>query len=1568
MAAAAPPPDFAPYTIIIFNRHGTATRRATGFRAVLANMGGPVGVALTNAGIRTAPTEPARTRATRAGDPYAASRAFQENGGASVLGLMRWYGHQGTKKNAALVVYGPAPADGGWDSPDAPYGMPALDAFEYFDDPEEPFPAHLVSAAIGALVPAWATAGYRLPVPALPAQFRVRCDTMFMTRDANMNLPPARQEGYFGTEILREPYMFRGHQSTCDSVPSLALAMRAYCDAFKTFIDNDLPLQTSNQTFASLVATYVWAFPTNDAAAGGALYGHRTPFLKTPSDPFEVDAVTGLPPQLLVSHGVVPNWPLKDDYSCVARAVMTALHPLHDANSGTNVLHILQNAIAGATALVTANAKRAALTTGSDAVQAQRHQALLDSERARAATQDLFFKTRAAYFASGRVERLPSDPAHRYKSHTKYKDIERSLDLAFRGIHSLMDFRNELWREPVAPDAELLEKLEAAVRPGAQIAFNFWRLSSHAKIAMALGSKHATLAFLLKGGRIINLLFAEHHCYWIRSVSACCNHMILNTATDARTRVGVGAFRILCDICGHAVAKGNVGNRWQLYQHQLRGCTRLPGVLFSAPTSRALKRQLTLQQYPGLMRSLCVAAFDVDASSLGSEGCGFSFQLFVAGDWISADPCDPAWLAFRRRFSFAHSADFDVLRAARPAPLAPLRFETPAAFLAWLTSTGTTEGILGATHYSGPRDARKLVALEKASSSFGAPVQRCYGCLLPMNSANAWDLQEARVCGPVEEEPEADVEEGVPEAEAEADSALEPGAEPDIAPDDDADARTIHAAFGDVCEIPDDVTKTDASPAGPVIHHCHAGGDVWWAHGRCNDAMRQTTNTLTIEVGSSEAMAALVDLVFSRDMIEGPLGGCVPRVSEVDGIVNRLILRVRSSDRGLHEAEKRRSGLTGMDATTARKSRFLTLVFRPADAMLPARAKARKLLQSTRTASAASAASVASPEDFGPHRAATVLHDLLQSSERAFAKFGLWMPAFATQISFSRAVLYRLFAQSEAATGSVATPTSLCSAAQFQDAKRLLLGGRIVIGEAVEWPLRHAFLLDRQAGLWTHRFLFDFTASYPAQMLRWKLPFTEHMDEGAPFFPEETLQSRINALRMWSLDGDFCDRIEISGAFPPELHERLSGLPPLYSKLDVRGSMLSAFQRVYANKGASDSVGLKSVGHFFPVDKHVVFVREAQTLLALGFVFTDIGKMWRTPATFWGKPFAQSMQGLRRDAKAAKDADGEELFKFLSNAVIGSLAVDPGKYTTLLTTKTYDAVGAELVDTPGYMSRRDRILDDPRFTLRAMSAGDCDLYEMHRRSWKHTAHTLAFAFIQAMARCDLLDLYYKDLLPHFQSVKVGYGCTDSLAVELTLSLEDAYKGLKDVRVAVMHHLGDRFDASNIPDTSTVWDHYGPLSSQRRARAAHTAGTWGTLKDETGGAGIAALVVNGPNRWAYRVDTSEPRDCLPKHLTETGADVLKAIPIAWTGRYSIDHFAASWRGEALPVPAELPAAQRMIADSHIALKGALVEQEQHRKAVSLWGNTACIVERTTGRHFPLGSQQPEALAAVAGTTW
>lgn len=1514
-----------------------------------------------------------RSRAFRARWGRAEDAAGPPTNARDMIDVLRSFGHAGTKKHASLIVFAPS---GGFKAAGAGDGMPPDEAAAYMDD-------GLFAEAIDTAVRGHFQGG-------LPARFRLRVDVMFTTQAGGLGAPGAGAPiALLGPDVLPVPRMYRGPQAVCTPA-ELSGQCEEIVDAFRHFVDHDMPAQGSNRTFGNLIAAYVWAFRTLDAGAGGNLYGGRCSGMK-PWSPLSGPGLDGLPEGLFSCHGLVLNWQEQHDELCIARAITTGLDALLESTSDVNLLTWTLSTLEAAHK-ERRRTERDLGKPGSPAIQANRVSAHRLAASHVVALEKQVDAAKALFLKDGRHIRPNNTAASSslYAARSRYLTIERNLRSAYAGTHPFLDFRHPFFSRAQPLSEHILDSLRLCLKPGfeSKIRFQVWGIGIEDRIGIVAGDPKATMEFLREGGRVVNLLFAKQHVSWIRSVSACCNHR----SADGK---GEGFNRVHCGLCGHHVGRGNTDFKLRFFQHAVRGCARLTGQILPAPLSYANRRQLGKHNTAAKNRPLVMGALasawsmvepdTEDADADGCVGASLAFYARLPSGWaplllptstshtvdvqIAQRQNAHEWEVLRKRWSHCHSANMEMIEAPVFAPPSCVeRRIEPAVrhLLHQLASVENVNALLAQMHYTGPRDARALEQLQKIPLE--PEEHMCFACGLRVGGPSRWKLQEAAASLDVEE--------------------------------DDADPDSVHSDADTDTDDEENAQFVEAVPQF-VVHHCHATGFVAYAHGDCNDYMHQSTNALYIEVDDPRTMAEAVDVLFGRAYIECFLRGVPPSISEHEGVVTRVTFKLRGTDRALHSQEIARlqakheaTGIGVFDAKAAaaiRKPRILTVTLRPRAALLarppasmagPFTGPLVRAFDSDRDTLDGHRAQVA---------AAGLMEEVVTWCEREFAFTSLWPSFFSTAISYSRGVLLN-YAVESLPPGF--TPTSIASKETLQSVRRMVTGGRIVLGEHVEMPTLIPDVLSHE-GVQRARLLLDFTAAYPVQLKRWALPLLEHADAQIHDFSMH-LQDGIHFLQSIKLGGpedlQGVMRVELSGEFPAEMHAKLHAFPPCWSRREIFARDLSAFQRACGGLASDKSMGMRSVGHFFPLEKEVMFVREAQILLRLGFVCSHVGPVHCTPASFWGRLFATEMEHRRRSAMAAGDSETAEDVKLLINSVLGSLSVDVSKFCSLVPDKLYVAASSSKSDSASddlplrntrAMTRAQRFYDNPRFTLRVLEAGDVLLYELQKASWRHEQQTLAFTFIQAMARCDLLELWYggpcyeesgfgswqPGIHEVFPEAMLGYGCTDSLVVEIQGSASAReMRGFKDVREEFWDAFKSRMDLSNVPSTSSFFTQMPPVRlREAKARIAEQAGKWGFLKEETGFAGVEAVVVNGPNRWAYRVVQS-PSDTPPKFLGALQRDILKSIPVAWHNLFSLEAFAASWHAAELPLPAPLPLTLKTGAEAQLGTEGVHLKAPQ-RKHLSLWGNSSCIVSRTLPyRHYALGSKEPEAEALRVGDQW
>lgn len=695
---------------------------------------------------------------------------------------------------------------------------------------------------------------------------------------------------------------------------------------------------------------------------------------------------------------------------------------------------------------------------------------------------------------------------------------------------------------------------------------------------------------------------------------------------------------------------------------------------------------------------------------------------------------------------------------------------------------------------------------------------------------------------------------------------------------------------------------------GAVLDCDPATGDLYWAHGKCNAVARailHPTARVFLDVPDEETLLTIADVVMRREFIRSVCRECVPSITKKGAHVRGIILKIPLSD-----VSKR-----GRDEESSR-----ALVIRIRVVPLPVR-----LVENDGDANVLCRS-----------LANTMLDTLSQYADRELHMTGLNPLTFDSPVAYARTALLHSVSSPQPPLTSIIDPNAL------EFVNRVTQGGRLVTGSRVVWP--DLLSTDRSVA----RLYLDFTAKYPHVLLSYPLPHQEHTLHMLHDFTDELSR----ALRFIE-DADVMDAsqpitlLEISGEIPPHLHPSFIQFAPLFSRVGVSPSEYTPYQRMRLGLKLTDVPTDRTIAHLFPLDKAVVFMREAKILLRLGFKFSHVGQAWGCHASFWARTYAQDAEVARRLASNHEDKAAVAAIKLRMNSVIGSMKMNPSTQTSLksVMTSVVDFDDGLTIGT----ERRIRLADDKRFTGRVFSAGggDVTLVEMDAPPSKHKQMTTFALAVQAYARCDHLELMYGDgvrpgVFNLFPDAKVLYGNTDAVIFQIE-------KPGTDVRVEFYRKMSDRIDLSNVPLSSTFWSY---MEDDERARALAAAlnskGKWGLLRDETGMAGVSAFVVNGPNRYGYRVVQSDT-DTLPEHRLR--GDVLKFLPKAWTETTTLEQYAHDWAGGPTIEERENMLADPSLSTDPIPLHGTCK-----------WGNGAAIISRE-GLQWPLGARTPDVTKAM-----
>ena len=1381
-----------------------------------------------------------------------------------------------TASHAATVLYRPSEL-AGMDDDDADDGMPLHEVQAYFGLRNgNQAVDDLVAGAMAALHGNFQRCG-------------VRIDFWFTTREAGVpathySIPHARLNG-----LIREvPRLFQGLRAVAGNVGQLRECCSHALARFKQEIARMPITLGSNRVLDRLVSAQVWAVPRSAAGAqlvAGIIHMRKAGYVDEGAGAVLVDGEPVLSYELYASRGIILNWPERKDSLCIARAIMTGLDPILESRSDANLYVILSEALQGARAVLRSHQRKLIDACGHlSTVLKERHETNIALTNKR--IEDLEAKlvlARRSLTAQQRHVRVAGEDC---RAKLRYRTIEGNLQAAFRGTHPLIDFSKTTFFNRAQPvNAETVDIIRSCVRPGVKLKLQFWGIGMEDKVGLNYPADGANLSFLESGGRVINLLVAYRHASYLVDIGGACNHKPTGNQT-----AGFARSRSYCGLCGAHGSKGNAGDQLRVYDHQLKGCPVQSRMVLTSPLSASNRRQLDRRDFAALNRSLTLSTLCGDNDAV----CAVLLINRPNSSQLSA------WERTKsEELVYSTSASHG---------------DATTQLLQHMAQKSVADELLALLHHYTPKNPEQLSTLREVRPSEST----CFGCQLPVTGPSRWKLQSMATAF---KPPAAVAAPGLEAEDSDAESVDE----------EDVDLDGVTASVGDASgESREDCT--------PVEHHCHASGAVYWAHADCNSFMRQSSNTLKIEVTTRLTMALVVAVCFSRSFIESFLDGRPPTLSKREGIVKKVSIRVLCTPRApwaFEIAARRANGASEAEAA-APVTRYLTIEFRSIDAMLPS----LDLI-------------LADPATMAEVHA----KELVSWAEREFSRTRLWAPAFSTSVGYARGCLHDSASRS---LGPGMSATSLVSEESLANVKRMTVGGMMVMGEHVETELEAP--LDRSRAI----LYLDATSAYPFQMRRF-LPLREDADALTHDF-STTLVEGLSWLDAPLVD-ELVERVEVWGAFPDALHASLGALPPTYSRVETRSTDLSRFQRLHMSLDVSDSPTVRTVGHFFPLVGAVMFKRSAKILRRLGFEFSKLGKVFATPASPWALEFSREAEACRRAAAARGDKVAVADIKQVMVSVIGALNIDASKYTRFKVVKQYDEMEDPAALESSRMTSAERIADDPRFTLRSFTAGDTVLYEMDPVRTTHRQQTLANVFIMEMQRCDMLEKWYgsetqKGLKELFPSARICYGNTDSLIVDLRTT---PGLGFADVRHELLFKAAEWLDISNVPATSTFFstlpDDLKPLLDTVK----DNAGKWGCWKEETGMAGIEAIVVNGPNRWGFRVIQLDS-DTLPEHKGDYKQDVLKSIPRVWKEAETpptLEEFAASWLGKDLPEAPPLPPRLGTI-DKDL---GTLAEIPVQRRHVSPWGNQACIVSRTPPyKQWPLGSKVPEALACVAGTAW
>ena len=960
----------------------------------------------------------------------------------------------------------------------------------------------------------------------------------------------------------------------------------------------------------------------------------------------------------------------------------------------------------------------------------------------------------------------------------------------------------------------------------------------------------------------------------------------MTSVTSLCFAVAGSSQRKYCDLCGfaapHTTPRSPFQTRTLLFNHAERGCTASSDTPLTFPLSRQNVRQLDARSFAACFDTGVHLTMSVDSNHM------LAVSGTVATPWgdrfLPGVGCEEQLSVFLARWGRVGRsvADFSVIEAQLP-------LQSPPVLL-----------VANDPAFGGGADAA-LNAVSTAlhhllCPSFASLLFMAAGVHFPTRSTTSASVDAERgpcffcrapVGGPSRDDRLR--------AAAAALSTEAAGTYEEACDDDDASSEIDPTEDMPVCE-------SDATTGLPVM--CHKS---------CADSVRRRRSarvTAFIDVAEQTSMNLLLEAVAQRAFLDSVCKGAVPQIIRNGRHVRSFSIEVPLA---YHDGSKRsRDGIGRLVLCVKFRG---PIAFGASDTWKPAMIGAQE-------------------------RAVAYGLDLRAWSRLERESTRLCPLYFETAVSYSRAALLH--------TVSVPTPppTSICSQDGLRFVDRLTKGGRLFTGCAVVHP--PVTCEDRRVV----RLTLDFTAKYPDVVKRWPMPHQEHTLSLLHDFSTD-----VAAGVKFVQTADVTDAaqpvccVEVSGAFPDALHQSLLRFPPLFSRIAVPVTAYTPFQRMRLRMALSDAPTDRTVPHLFPLDNEVVCLREAAMLHRLGFVFSHIGQVWGCKGSMWAQPFMAAAEERRRKAAREGCAAGVAAVKLLTNSVLGAMNMNLSRRFDLKVVMTHDVSFQRCIETgqepvPEGDSRAGRrsvrLADDPRFTGRVFTAGDLTLVEMLPKPEPHVQMTFFALLVQAYARCDHVEFMYgtdkrPGLLDAFPDARVLYANTDSVTVELCAHSWDESQ---DARVLLWRRMHHWLDLSNVPLTSTFWAGLGEHErAAAQATAAIRSGVWGFVKEETGFAGIGPFVVNGPNRYAYRVLQSST-DTLPSQRVKT--DVLKNLPAAWAScGTTVEQYAADWcGGHTEEEVAALEAAAPPGVPAPVY-------------GTSLWGNASVITARS-GAQWPLGT--------------
>ena len=1197
-----------------------------------------------------------------------------------------------------------------------------------------------------------------------------------------------------------------------------------------------------------------------------------------------------------ISKGLLPDNPRVKDNFCIARSIVAALDPEIHSRLDSSLVSIRAAALKAA---------------HHDArLHAARKSPLTDTMTARLAAAEAAYIESKAIATKAMYSPEPSES----RAYARFAAIEYALRGAMSGSPPahLPSFSHAFFKHRQPIDATTVEFIRRTIAV-ANVKVNFWfRSTATGHAVLTYADEGADLAYLNSGGRIVNLLCDNAH------VSA------MTCVTSVCYPVSKTNHHKYCGLCGAEFPHTTPASRFQtgtlLLVHQEAACSRaLHGESVWPALSKNNVRQLPARSFRacfGLPLHVTVS-MDCDLA-LSVHGC---VSTPFGQLRLPAPGKETPLAAFLARWGREPRSSALFSHVRRQLPTDAHAFDTPLLFQPIEKGTMIDDDL----DFSVLRASARAVLSSILSPSYAGMLFLAAGVHFPLDSsqtaAPAAAADKCYYCraplgGPPRDE----------RLRMLADSlSVEVGA----SYEDDAEIAATEAAVAFAAGV---AAPAPLSESKGVVTDSHAlTGLPILAHAMCADTARRSVfvkTTAYIDVAEQNTLDLLLEASSSRALLDGLCAGKPPSVLRNGRHIRSFTLEVPVQSAGLLLSEgsslkrsREDSGAGDEESMHGRRGLVLAVRFRGPLAF--------------------NSSDVWNPSVHGPLRAAAYGHALRAWSDREQEVWRLCPLAYDTATSYSKAALIH----------SVECPapplTSISDVSALQFVSRMTKGGRLLTGCAVLHHPLSSPATDRRVV----RLSLDFTAKYPDVLKRWPLPHQEHTLSRRHAFTSDLAAgvAFISAQKPGN-EGELFSLVEISGYFPSTLHPQLVQFPPLLTRRPVAVSEYTPFQRARMGLRLSDAPVVRTVAHLGTLHTEVVCVREAQILQRLGFVFTHIGDVYSCVASFWARSFMATAERRRRSAAACGDNSEVAAVKLITNSVIGAMNMNTAHRFELKPVFTSDVSfdkaiatgqdGLSLDDTRS--SRRStRLADDPRFTGRLFTTGDLTLVELTARPVPHSQMTTFALAVQAYARCDHLEFMYGDgvragLLTAFPSARVMYANTDSVMVELT-ALHDP-----DARVVLWKKMKQWLDLSNVPAASSFWTALTDAErAEARLEATEHAGEWGRVKEETGFAGIDVAVVNGPNRYAYRVVQS-PTDTLTKH--SAASDVMKNLPAAWHNS-RVEHYALDWVGSAARAVPEFDDSE---ADSF--------------RPTCIWGNGAAVVA-ADGSQWPLGASL-EAFPALA----